>query len=136
MEVLLWSVDKRCKYKILIIKFLCRINASCSTSPSLYLQLVGTAVVDDRCTTVGPRLTSPIITLPPGGLSTWKPRANDYSFDNFTVGEIWQDPSGYLAVDIADGIAQLDVNDLACPTWGLGRSTAANNTVITTIGPP
>ncbi|KAL9076347.1 MAG: hypothetical protein Q9161_001063 [Pseudevernia consocians] len=107
------------------------------TSPSLYLQLIGTAVVDDRCTTVGPYLTNPIITLPPGGLSTWKPRANEYSpYDNFTVGEIWQDPSQDIDVDIADGIDQLDINDLACPTWGLGRSTAANGAVITTIGPP
>ena len=135
MEVLLWSADTRCKYNILVIKILCRIDAYCSTSPSLYLQLVGTAVVNDRCTTVGPYLTSPIITLPPGGLSTWKPRANEYSYDNFTVGEIWQDPSQDIGVDIADGIAQLDINDLACPTWGLGRSTAANGSVITTIGP-
>ena len=26
--------------------------------------------------------------------------------------------------------------DLACPTWGLGRSTSADGSVITTIGPP
>ena len=32
--------------------------------------------------------------------------------------------------------ASLNVKDLACPTWGLGRSTKANGTVITTIGPP
>ena len=137
MEVLLWSADTRCKYTVLSIKILCRIDAYCSTSPSLYLQLIGTAVVDDRCTIVGPYLTSPIITLPPGGLSTWKPRANEYSpYYNFTVGDIWQDPSQDINVDIADGIEQLDINDLACPTWGLGRSTAANGAVITTIGPP
>ncbi len=138
MEVLLWSADTRCKYNILIIKFLYRINAYCSTSPSLYLQLVGTAAVHDLCTAVSPNLINPIVTLPPGGLSTWRPPANhEYDeYDNFTVGEIWQDPSPDLNVDIADGIAQLNVNDLACPTWGLGRSTAADGTVITTIGPP
>ena len=32
--------------------------------------------------------------------------------------------------------APLDIKDLACPTWGLGRSTSADGTVITTIGPP
>lgn len=121
-----------------MFKLLCRIDTYCSTSPSLYLQLIGTAAVSDQCTTVGPNLISPIITLSPGELSTWKPRANEYSYydEYFTVGEIWQDPSQNINVDIADGIAQLNFNDLACPTWGLGRSTAANGTVITTIGPP
>ena len=32
--------------------------------------------------------------------------------------------------------APLDVNDLACPTWGFGISTSADGTVVTTIGPP
>ena len=138
MEVLLWSADIRCKYNVLTINTLCRIDAYCSTSPSLYLQLIGTAVVQDQCTTVSPNLISPIVTVPPGGLSTWKPRADEYSgyHEYFTVGEIWQDPSYNLNVDIDDGFVQLDVNDLACPTWGLGRSTAANSTVFTTIGPP
>lgn len=30
----------------------------------------------------------------------------------------------------------LTINDLACPTWGLGRQTSANGEVITTVGPP
>ena len=33
-------------------------------------------------------------------------------------------------------LAPLTISDLACPTWGLGRSTPADGTVITTIGPP
>lgn len=90
----------------------------------------------DECTTVGPKLINPIITLPPGALSTWKPAINSLLYDNFTVGETWNDPSNQFQVDLAEGIAQLDVRDLACPTWGLGKSTSANGTVITTIGPP
>lgn len=134
MEVLLWLADTRCTYNTRLSKFRVDLTLT-STSPSLYLQLIGTAAVHDQCTTVGPKLTSPIITLPPGGLSTWKPPANRYSDDNFTVGEIWQDPGSDLLVDIAEGIAQLDVKDLACPTWSVG-TTSANGTVTTTIGSP
>ena len=42
--------------------------------------------------------------------------------------------------DRADGYTitgtALDVKDLACPTWGVGRRTAADGAVITTVGPP
>ncbi len=97
---------------------------------------MGTATINDQCTTVGPKLIDPIITLPPGGLSTWRPDDNAFNFDNFTVGEVWEDPSGIPSYDIAAGIAPLDVRDLICPTWGLGTSTSADGTVITTIGSP
>ena len=86
---------------------------------------------------MGPILTNPIITLAPGRLSTWKPGDPTFdAYDNFTVGEIWEDPASIVIYNYTAGIAPLDVKDLACPTWGLGRSTAANGTVITTIGPP
>ena len=75
--------------------------------------MLGTAGLRDECATVGPILTNPIVTFPPGALSTWG------AF------------SGKEGV-----IAPLDVKDLACPTWGMGRSTASNGSVITTIGPP
>ena len=92
----------------------------------------------DRCTTVGPNLVDPIVTLPPGGLSTWKPPANKWynNYDMYTVSELWHDPSGHFNMPIAYGIAPLNLKDLACPTWGLGRSTSIDGTVITTIGPP
>ena len=92
----------------------------------------------DRCTTVGPNLVDPIVTLPPGGLSTWKPPANKWynNYDMYTVSELWHDPSGQFNMPIAYGIAPLNLKDLACPTWGLGRSTSIDGTVITTIGPP
>ena len=85
-------------------------------------------------------MINPIITLAPGELSTWKPPVDTFyeQIDNFTVGEIWSDPSGIPGTDgdFAAGFAPLDVNDLACPTWGLGISTSADGTVVTTIGPP
>ena len=92
----------------------------------------------DRCTTVGPNLVDPIITLPPGGISTWKPPANKWynNYDMYTVSEVWHDPSGQFNMPLAYGMAPLNLNDLACPTWGLGRSTSIDGTIITTIGPP
>ena len=116
-------------------------NTYCRTSPSLYLQLMGTATVSDQCTTIGSILTSPIITVTPGGLSTLRPKAGAYyanngagGLDNFTVGEIWSDPSAQ-GLNPED-IKPLNIRDLACPTWGLGLSTSANGDIITTIGPP
>ena len=108
------------------------------TSPSLYLELIGTAAVYDKCTTVGPNVINPIITLAPGELSTWKPPAFDGALpgDNFTVGEVWYGPIQTPDYDDTYGIAPLKIKDLACPTWGLGKTTSANGTVVTTIGPP
>lgn len=105
---------------------------------------MGKATVTDQCTTVGPILTNQIITLPPGGLSTWRPEAGVYynanepnDVDNFTVGEVWSDPSAQLEVGIIpQDIKPLNIQDLACPTWGLGLSTSANGDIITTIGSP
>ena len=98
---------------------------------------MGTAAVHDRCTTVGPKITNPIITLAPGELSTWKPPAtNDFAnYDNFTAGEVWNDPIAIPSYDDTEGIAPLEIKDLACPTWGLGKSTSAG-TVVITIGSP
>lgn len=97
--------------------------------------MIGTAAAKDRCTTVGPKLTNPIITLPPGVLSTWKPEPT-IEGEDFAVGAIWIDPSVIPGYDFADEIAPLNVKDLACPTWGLGTNTSADGTVVTTIGPP
>ena len=101
---------------------------------------MGTATVSDQCTTVGSVVTSPIITVRPGGLSTLRPEAGVYydedsgGGDNFTVGEIWTDPSGYGIYP--QDIKPLNVRDLACPTWGLGLSTSVNGDIVTTVSPP
>lgn len=113
----------------------------------MYLQLMGKATVTDQCTTIGPILTDAIITLSAGGLSTWRPRAGVYwkagvdwndgnpnDIDNFTVGEVWSDPSHQLI--LPQDIRPLNIQDLVCPTWGLGLSTSTNGDIITTIGPP
>ncbi len=53
------------------------------------------------------------------------------------IGAPWLDP-GHLSdfgAEEDDGISPLDVKDLACPTWGLGKSLSAGTTVLT-IGPP
>ena len=136
MGVLLWLADIRCKLIVLTSKSTCRINTCCSTSPSLYIQLMGTAAVHDQCTTVGPNLTNPIITLAPGELSTWAPYQGSGADDFEAVGDVWQDPSGIEHYDSGPDIFPLQIKDLACPTWGLGKSTSADGTVITTIGPP
>ena len=88
--------------------------------------------VRDECNTVGPILTSAIMTFPPGGLSTWKPPHPDFADGNYSVGAVFAVP----APDMFGIVAPLTIKDLACPTWGLGRSTSANSKVITTIGPP
>lgn len=78
------------------------------------------------------------MTFPPGALSTWKPpSAAAYAEGiDFAVGDVWMDPIGLLGGGNTGILAPLTINDLACPTWGLGRSTSADGTVITTIGPP
>ena len=98
---------------------------------------MGTAAVHDRCTTVGPKIYNPIITLAPGELSTFRPPVSNWfaQYDNFTAGEVWNDPIGIVPYDYTEGIAPLKIKDLACPTWGLGKGTS-DGTVITTIGPP
>ena len=112
-------------------------NVAFSTSPSVYLQILGTAAASDECTVIGPTLTSPMMSFPPGMLSTWKPPSpSDFPYPwSFGVGNTWQDPNwafdsgGYT-------FTPLTIKDLACPTWGLGRSTSADGSVITTIGSP
>ena len=113
-------------------------NSHCSTSPSMYLQVLGTAGLSDECGTVGPILTNPIVAFPPGGLSTWiPPPLTDSLYYEFGLGNAWIKGYAFGAFNGDVGtFAPLDVKDLACPTWGLGRSTASNGSVITTIGPP
>ena len=111
---------------------ICKTDLRSSTSPSVYLQILGTIAVSDQCTTVGPILTSPIISFPPGGLSTWKPPPPGPFVPNFAIGAVWIDPP----IEVTGILAPLTINDLACPTWGLGRSTQADGKVVTTIGPP
>lgn len=102
---------------------------------------MGTVAIQDQCTIVGPTLTNPIVTLPPGALTTWRPSpfgVDDDDTLNFFVGDVWSPKEAWfeLVPDDVQYTAPLDVKDLACPTWGLGISTAANGTIFTTVGPP
>ena len=137
MEVLLLLAGTHCT-RGLLCPTTYKPNIECSTSPSLYLQVVGAATVADQCTgTIGPVLTDPIITFAPGQLSTWRPPpTSEFGYDNFTIGESWTDWSTIVGVGDVGYYLPLNVKDLECPTWGLGRSTLANGTVTTTIGPP
>ena len=101
-----------------------------STSPSVYLEVVGTAAIKDECGSFGPTLTNPIITLPPNVLSTYIPP--DYS-----IGSTYTDPNVHDGPDAFVGRAEpLKIADLQCPTFGLGVGTSADGTVYTTVGPP
>lgn len=105
-----------------------------STSPSLYLQILGTAAVSDQCTSVGPTLIDPIITLSPGEILTWRPTREGFA-KYHGPGKPFN--AGYkIRLDIFGIDAPLDVKDLACPTWGLGKATSADGTVFTTIESP
>lgn len=108
-----------------------------STSPSVYLQVVGTAAVHDLCTTIDPILTNPVMAFSPGELSTWKPPSASEGGDYFAVGNTYFDPNAGNFDDHVGTFAPLAIKDLANPTWGLGISgTSDDGNVITTIGPP
>ena len=98
-----------------------------------------TATVSDQCTTIGSILTSPIIAVTPGGLSTLRPEAGVWidnetgDENNFAIGDVWSNPSDSELRP--EDIKPLNIRDLVCPTWGVGLSTSANG-IITTIGPP
>ena len=101
---------------------------------------MGTAAVTDGCTTVGPELTNPILALPPGVLTTWRPAPFGVEDDDTIIrfiGDVWSpDDAAFELMPNVQYTAPLDVNHLACPTWGLGLSTATNGTIFTTVGPP
>lgn len=82
----------------------------------------------DFCGQLGSVYTSPIIKLPLGAVSTSVPQAYYYE-----QGQKWAD-LGHLG--IPGTIKPLDLADLACPTFGLGKSTAPDGTVETTYGAP
>lgn len=92
-----------------------------STSPSLYLEIVGTAKVTDFCGQVGSIYTN--ITFPVSALST-------ISY-NVPIGS----PIASDSIDPEGGITKvLNTADLACPTWGI--ETPNGGLLGYTVGPP
>ncbi|MCJ1426494.1 hypothetical protein MMC29_004397 [Sticta canariensis] len=96
------------------------------TSPSLYLQIVGTARVINDCGQVGSVYTDAIVAVPDGDLST-------ISLD-LSIGASFQDAN---RINIPAHTKPLRVADLACPTWGLEDSPHRNDLYgYTTVGYP
>lgn len=101
-----------------------------STSPSVYLEIVGTAAVADSCAPLGAVHTNSIVAVPPGGLMTYSPLVH------LTVGEEVLDPNGVIGEPFIGYQKSLNLAELDCPTFGLGRTTGANGRVYQTFGPP
>ena len=104
-----------------------------SISPSMYLEFVGTIGVSDYCGAIESPLTSQLISFAPGALSTYEA---PYS----SIGDQHLDPLSKIK---HGGTAQefpspkpLSIQDLECPTFGVGISTHPGRTTVTTIGPP
>lgn len=136
MGALLSLADIPCR--LLLVWFLVSVsNISGSTSPSIYAQIVGTAAVADGCGPINHTLTNPIITFAPGELSTWAPTTGITTNPFLTNGADWgSGGQDGMFISSYGTYASVDPRNLACPTWGVGRTTAANGTVFTTIGPP
>ena len=111
-----------------------RLIAFHRTSPSVYLEVVGTMAVHDQCGPLGQNKTGVFIAVPPGQLSTSRV---DLSPLVRRVGSEWLDPSVYGQGFFAEGNIQPFVAaDMNCPTFGLGVSTDDQGLVRTTIGSP
>ena len=90
--------------------------------------------MNDECTDLGPVLTSPIMTLAPGELSTWTPSSEYMSY--FPTGQAVSDGAEGEAISVYGETKPLLIKDLACPTWGVGMSTSADGTLVATVGSP
>ncbi|KAM0798562.1 hypothetical protein BDR22DRAFT_974426 [Usnea florida] len=98
------------------------------TSPSLYLEIVGTAAISDQCGPVGATLTNPWVAVPSGQLAT-------YSEGLQSLGQCYDDIQGF-GWGFEGTTKTLNVADLECPTFGLGPGTSSNGKPCRTIGPP
>ena len=95
----------------------------------MYLEVVGTMSVEDRCGPIGSILSNPFIGFAPGVLSTYSP---PYPF---TEGQGFQDPQGILGGMFVGDAKPLNIPELECPTFGVGRATRSGKPIVT-IGPP
>ena len=98
----------------------------CSTSPSIYLEMIGTATVSDHCGTIDRVATGTIVALPADGVST-------LSF-NVSIGStiLVMAESGYppsLFQSLKSYTKTLNIRDLACPTWGFASVSYTASTV-------
>lgn len=92
-----------------------------STSPSFYLQIIGTARVINDCGRVGAVYTNPIVPVAAGDLSTISL--------NLPLGATFHDTD---RGDMEAFTKPVKVADLDCPSWGINNSPGPYRTV----GPP
>ena len=92
--------------------------------------MVGTVGATGMCGPVGPAITSPFIAVPSGSLSTYD------ALEYFKPGQEYADPQGAIGAMFIGSAKALNVEELDCPTFGLGTSTAKDGKVLTTVGPP
>ena len=100
-----------------------------STSPSVYLEVVGPISVTDQCGPLGSTLTNPFIAFAPGALQTFDPPWP------MTQGQIFDIPQGFVGGPFLGSVNPLKIPELECPTFGVGKSTSGGK-VVTTVGPP
>ncbi|KAG8534375.1 uncharacterized protein KY384_001220 [Bacidia gigantensis] len=100
------------------------------TSPSFYLEFLGTVRVVDWCGQIGAASTSPFIAVAPQHLST-------VYIGNYTMGqEVSFEKAGMFRDGGGTTSRRLDIADIECPTFGVGRSTAADGKMHYIIGHP
>ena len=128
------SDQKRLKREVSMAQIgsLAVVSGHTLTSPSVYLEVVGTAAAQDRCGPIGAAVTSPFIPFPPGGLSTYVPQIK------YSVGQEWNDPQGFIGPIFIGSAAPLKIPELECPTFGVGKATDLDTEgkARTTVGPP
>ena len=112
-----------------------------STSPTIYLSVIGTANVTDFCGRVGAQYTNPVIPLPFGQLSSYSwdvPVGGNFMYQPNFLGQpsgtatFQEGTSGGINWGNNVAVKQVNVRDLACPTWGIA-STSGGGLV---VGPP
>lgn len=105
-------------------------DPGCSTSPSVYVSIVGTAAVKDQCGPLGSTITDPIIALNPGELSTYEDTIVT------SIGSKWYDANGVIGGVFVGTVKPWNFAAATSPTWGVGIRTSDNGDVYYTIGPP
>ena len=98
----------------------------CSTSPSIYLEMVGTANVNDHCGTIDRVATGTIVALPADGVST-------LLFD-VPIGStilVMAESGGPQRIlqSLKSYTKTLNIRDLACPTWGFASVSYTASTM-------
>ncbi|KAG8531279.1 uncharacterized protein KY384_003990 [Bacidia gigantensis] len=86
------------------------VNGHTLVAPSVYMQVEGSMIVNDKCGSVGTTLTSPLFSFAAEDIST------------FVLPPVTSPrPDGSDPVPLLTGQSQLNVADLACPSTGVAQ---------------